>query len=88
MAVDQMSADAVSDGRLVRPFPMAVESDLGYWLVVAEGRREQPKVKAFREWLRTEVPDSAGGYVAQARQGRLRERSVAGGSVAAQASGG
>jgi DNA-binding transcriptional LysR family regulator len=69
MAVDLMSADPVSDGRLVRPFPISVDSDLGYWLVVAEGRRMPKKVKLFREWLRTEVPDSASGYVDQVRRG-------------------
>lgn len=71
MAVDLMSADAVSDGRLVRPFDIAVESELGYWFVTPEGRREPKKTRAFREWLRQEVPDSIAGYVAQVkRQGR------------------
>ena len=69
MAVDMMSADAVSDGRLVRPFAPTVDSDVGYWLIVAEGRRVPKKVKLFREWLRAEVPDSAEGYVAQVRRG-------------------
>lgn len=68
MAVDMMSADAVSDGRLVRPFDVSVESDLGYWLIVVEGRREPKKVRLFREWLRAEVPDSAEGYVAQVKR--------------------
>lgn len=68
MAVDMMSADAVSDGRLVRPFPVSFESDLGYWLIVAEGRREPKKVRLFRQWLRAEVPDSAEGYVAQVKR--------------------
>lgn len=68
MAVDMMSADAVSDGRLVRPFDVSVESELGYWLIVAEGRREPKKVRLFREWLRAEVPDSAEGYVAQVKR--------------------
>lgn len=70
MTIDLMSADAVSDGRLVRPFATAVDSPLGYWLVVAEGRREPRKVRAFREWLRREVPDSVGGYVAQMARAR------------------
>jgi len=69
MAVEMMSADPVSDGRLVRPFPQVVESDVGYWLITAAGRRVPKKVRAFREWLRTEVPDSVGGYVDQVRRG-------------------
>jgi DNA-binding transcriptional LysR family regulator len=69
LAVDMMSADPVSDGRLVRPFPMAVKSGLGYWLAVADNRRESRKVKLLRDWLRVEVPDSARGYVEQTRRG-------------------
>jgi DNA-binding transcriptional LysR family regulator len=66
MAVDEMSADAVSDGRLVRPFDILVEGDpLGYWFITPRGRREQRKVKLFREWVLAEFADSAGGYVEQ-----------------------
>ena len=65
MAVDMMSADAVSDGRLVRPFNGPVETGVQYWLVTAEGRRETAKLRKFREWLATEVPDSTLGYVDQ-----------------------
>ena len=67
MAADMMSADAVSDGRLVRPFEHAVEGPLGYWLVVAKGRRESRKLRAFRAWLKEEVPASIRGYVHQSR---------------------
>ncbi|MHB1104297.1 MAG: LysR substrate-binding domain-containing protein [Devosia sp.] len=65
LAVDLMSADAVSDGRLVRPFQTTASSGVGYWFVTAKGRRELQKTRRFRQWLRTEVPDSVGGYVAQ-----------------------
>lgn len=68
LTVDRMSADAVSDGRLVRPFAISVESGVAYWLVVAEGRMEPRKTRLFREWLRAEVPDSEQGYVAQMRR--------------------
>src|SRR5690606_25903663 len=54
MAADMMSADAVSDGRLVRPFETAVEGQMGYWLVTAKGRRETAKLRAFRAWLKDE----------------------------------
>jgi DNA-binding transcriptional LysR family regulator len=67
MAADMMSADAVSDGRLVRPFEHAIEGQLGYWLVTSKGRRESRKLRAFREWLRHEVPASVRGYVHQSR---------------------
>jgi DNA-binding transcriptional LysR family regulator len=67
MAADMMSADAVSDGRLVRPFAHAVDGPQGYWLVTAKGRRESRKLRAFREWLKVEVPASVQGYVYQSR---------------------
>lgn len=65
LAVDMMSADAVSDGRLVRPFETTASSGVGYWFVTTKGRREPKKTRRFRQWLRTEAPDSVGGYVAQ-----------------------
>lgn len=67
MAADMMSADAVSDGRLVRPFEHPVEGPQGYFLVTAKGRRETLKFRAFRDWLRVEVPASVRGYVYQNR---------------------
>lgn len=70
MAVDMMAADAVSDGRLVHPFEVAVETGVRYWLVTAAGRRETRKMRAFREWLAEEVPDSALGYVHQMQRER------------------
>ena len=72
MAVDQMSADAVSDGRLVRPFDIVVEEPrLGYWFVTSKRKREPRRVKLFRAWLESEMPDSTGGYVEQlARRGK------------------
>ena len=63
LAVDMMAADAVSDGRLVRPFDIAATSGVGYWFVTAKGRREPKKTRRFRHWLRTAAPDSGGGYV-------------------------
>jgi DNA-binding transcriptional LysR family regulator len=65
MAVDMMSADAVSDGRLVHPFDISVDTGVQYWLVTAAGRRESKNVRLFRDWLAHEVPDSALGYVQQ-----------------------
>jgi DNA-binding transcriptional LysR family regulator len=72
MTVDLMSADAVSDGRLVRPFDVAVAADVGYWFIAAEGRRMPIKVRLFRDWLKAEVPDSVDGYVAQVKRGEGR----------------
>ena len=80
LAVDMMSADSVSDGRLVRPFDLPVDSGIGYWLVTPEGRSLSRKVRALRDWLAKEVPASACGYVGQLRSGELRldTRSISG----------
>lgn len=69
LAADMMSADAVSDGRLVRPFDRPVRGERGYYLAVAKGRRDSRKLKLFRDWLAAEVPASVGGYVQQAAVG-------------------
>lgn len=69
LAADMMSADAVSDGRLVRPFERSVAGPMAYWLASAKGRREPKKTRLFREWLAQEVPASALGYVHQSRIG-------------------
>lgn len=69
LAADMMSADAVSDRRLVRPFERSVKGARGYFLATAKGRRLSRKVQSFRDWLEREVPDSANGYLGQVRQG-------------------
>lgn len=65
LAADMMTADAVSDGRLLRPFGLPLRGRRGYFLALAKGRREPKKLKLFRDWLAEEVPASAGGYVQQ-----------------------
>ncbi|WP_421761443.1 LysR substrate-binding domain-containing protein [Devosia sp.] len=61
LTVDMMAADAVRDGRLVWPFGRAVESELGYWMVRAEGRRMPDKVRMFRDWLLAEAAEVVDG---------------------------
>lgn len=68
LAADMMTADAVSDGRLVRPFNLPVRGKHGYFLATARGRREPNKLKLFREFLAREVPASVEGYVRQGAQ--------------------
>jgi LysR family glycine cleavage system transcriptional activator len=68
LAADMMSADAVCDGRLVRPFEKSVKGAHGYYLATARGRRESKKLKLFRDWLAEEVPASARGYLFQPQE--------------------
>jgi len=65
LAADMMTADAVSDGRLIRPFDLPVTGKRGYFLATAKGRRAPKKLGFFREWLAQEVPASVLGYVHQ-----------------------
>ncbi|WP_439372845.1 transcriptional regulator GcvA [Bradyrhizobium sp. PMVTL-01] len=43
--------DDIAKGRLVVPFKIALPADAGFYLVAPDGRRETPKLTAFRQWL-------------------------------------
>ncbi|MDA9507176.1 MULTISPECIES: transcriptional regulator GcvA [Bradyrhizobium] len=43
--------DDIAKGRLVVPFKIALPADAGFYLVAPEGRREAPKLAAFRQWI-------------------------------------
>ncbi|QPF91333.1 transcriptional regulator GcvA [Bradyrhizobium commune] len=43
--------DDIAKGRLVVPFKIALPADAGFYLVSPQGRREAPKLAAFRQWL-------------------------------------
>ena len=43
--------DDIAKGRLVVPFRIALPADAGFYLVAPDGRREAPKLAAFRNWL-------------------------------------
>jgi len=47
--------DELAAGRLVQPFPHVHVTSRSHWLVYPEGRRNQPKIAAFRDWLLAEV---------------------------------
>jgi len=50
----------IAEGRLVIPFPELISSrGWAYWLVYPPERRMVPKIKRFREWLLSEIPESA-----------------------------
>jgi len=43
--------DDIAKGRLVVPFKIALPADAGFYLVSPQGRREAPKLAAFRQWM-------------------------------------
>lgn len=47
--------EELAAGRLVQPFEHIHVTNRGHWLVYPEGRRNQPKIAAFRDWILAEV---------------------------------
>jgi LysR family glycine cleavage system transcriptional activator len=45
----------LASGRLVQLFPLITFEGPGYWLVYPEHRRNQAKIRAFRDWMLAEV---------------------------------
>jgi DNA-binding transcriptional LysR family regulator len=45
----------LADGRLVEPFDFELPTDSAYYFVAPEGTADQPKIKAFGDWLREEA---------------------------------
>lgn len=48
-------ADDLAAGRLVRPFELRLPAGLAYYVVYPPKASQQPKVKAFRDWLFSEI---------------------------------
>ncbi|MDG2533128.1 LysR substrate-binding domain-containing protein [Sphingomonas sp. HITSZ_GF] len=51
---------AVQSGQLVQVLPQRAYYRNAFWLMYAEGKRSQPKIRAFRDWLMAEVKASMG----------------------------
>jgi LysR family glycine cleavage system transcriptional activator len=47
--------DDLAAGRLVKPFDIELASPFGFWLVCRRDRLEEPKIAAFRSWVKDEV---------------------------------
>ena len=47
--------DDLKQGRLVAPFGIRLASQCGYYFVMPEDRKDQPKIAAFRNWLLEET---------------------------------
>ena len=45
----------IAAGRLVAPYPALSVAGDAYWLAFPEGRRNVPKIKAFRDWVAGEI---------------------------------
>jgi len=50
--------DELESGRLIQPFEISVTTDEAFFLVCPQGRAEEPKIKAFRDWILAEAARS------------------------------
>ena len=55
LAGSVLVADDIAAGRLLRPFELRFPVKFAYYLVGVEATWEQPRIVAFREWLRSET---------------------------------
>jgi LysR family transcriptional regulator, glycine cleavage system transcriptional activator len=78
-----LAGDDVAAGRLVRPFDITLGQprSFAYWLVCPAWRADQPKVKAFRDWLLDEAAaqrEAPASEPAQARTSRAKTKQRSG----------
>ena len=55
MAPPALFVDDLAEGRLHQPFPLRSSTEKSYWFVVPNSWTERPKIKAFRNWIFTEM---------------------------------
>ena len=55
MARTALAAWDLLAGRLVRPFPLALEAPFALWIVCPKATAELPKIATFRKWLLEEA---------------------------------
>lgn len=53
----QILARDLADGRLVEPFDVHMPSTAGYYLVYPPGSAEDPRLRAFRDWMQEEIAE-------------------------------
>jgi LysR family glycine cleavage system transcriptional activator len=50
----------IAQGRLVVPFDLVIPSAAGFYLVCPEATADQPKIAAFRDWLKASASRDKG----------------------------
>ena len=65
LATTTIAHDDLASRRLVRPVSHAMETDIGYWLLIPKAVKERSEVKAFRAWLLDELDDYTGQTVGE-----------------------
>lgn len=62
LAYPVLASWALKEGRLVAPFPIRVETGMGYYFVTAPGVPEPRKVSLFKRWLRAALAEDEDGF--------------------------
>ena len=82
MLSPNMWPNELASGRLVQLFPIVVIEGLSYWLVYPEHKRNQAKIRAFRDWILAETAiQAAGGPAEVSRPAGVQATGAAGSSV-------
>lgn len=55
LAGSVLVADDIAAGRLVKPFELRFPGKFAYYLVCSSAAAEQPRIVAFRDWLKSEI---------------------------------
>ena len=55
LSIEQLAADDLENGRLVRPFPQTLALDSAYYVISRLDAEDDPSVHAFREWVLEEA---------------------------------
>jgi len=51
LTTDALVVDDLRSGRLVRPFDLALQTDVQLYLVMRPDRADEPQIAAFRDWI-------------------------------------
>lgn len=55
LALCELAHDDLRTGRLVQPFDLVLKADRVFTIVCPDGLEKRPKIRAFAEWLQSEV---------------------------------
>jgi LysR family transcriptional regulator, glycine cleavage system transcriptional activator len=61
------AGDDLAAGRLVEPFDFRLPTRFSYYLVFPPAAADRPKIRAFREWVKSEIADPPVSHTGEAR---------------------
>lgn len=62
LAWQTLAEYALTVGTLVAPFPQRATTGQSYWLITSATRREDRKIRSFKEWMRAEIARTAARF--------------------------